>query len=396
MAASCDGERSYRSAARREADDQRQPTPYLFITYKNGSVLDCFPVSASGSDVRLTARGGSAPDRPLEWARVARIEFDLGATTETVDLDPAAVEALGLGQHEWAPRHGVANAAGEAPSTWPAYARNGMAASRTRCVHCLRPLSHKTKDHAPPKTWYPNNTGKNRPTAPACSGCNAALGELEKSIMLRIAPALDPDAPAVGDVVARAWRAMSPSAGKSEADVRARTVERDRFRAMVHYASTSPPPQVMPNFGPDPDGDNFPTVIATVELVMIAEKMVRVLLHRYQRRYVERDDVVRVALGIGHEAMRLIPSRLPPGAGWLAVEHAPGTFSVSFRMHEPEVLGWAFRFWDRLNILACSGPASRVRELCPEWGESGGIRRLRLEVPDSAYQAVGATPPRRK
>jgi hypothetical protein len=62
------------------------------------------------------------------------------------------------------------------------------------CVHCLKPLGKKTKDHVFPRSWYPENTPDNiqRWTVPSCPECNAKYGEMEKELFIRAAICVGP------------------------------------------------------------------------------------------------------------------------------------------------------------------------------------------------------------
>jgi 5-methylcytosine-specific restriction endonuclease McrA len=56
-----------------------------------------------------------------------------------------------------------------------------------QCVHCLKPLEKKTKDHVFPSSWYPETTPANiqRWTVPSCAECNGKFGEMEKELFIR-------------------------------------------------------------------------------------------------------------------------------------------------------------------------------------------------------------------
>jgi hypothetical protein len=62
------------------------------------------------------------------------------------------------------------------------------------CVHCLKPLKKKTKDHVFPSSWYPETTPGNiqRWTVPSCAECNGKFGEMEKELFIRAAICVGP------------------------------------------------------------------------------------------------------------------------------------------------------------------------------------------------------------
>lgn len=253
-----------------------------------------------------------------------------------------------------------------------------MGYQRICCVHCLLPLSKKarTKDHAPPRSWYPSNACRNRITAPACAACNARLGELEQSLGIRFGLCLDPEDPRVGEIAKTARRAIAPELGTNDTDQRARAylgAQIDVVTAVAGHVGRF----VGPNFEPrSADARSVP--VAPPELASVTDKMVRVLTRHMFGEYIEATHQIRTRVAVPDVGLSRLRALLgPPLKG---LEHAQDTWSVvwerdGFRM-------WVFRFWGRLNLVAAAGPTAGFDRF--EWDfmeVSPGIIETRLPPP---------------
>ena len=99
-----------------------------------------------------------------------------------------------------------------------------------RCVYCLEHFDDLTWDHVFPNAWYPNTTPPNieKWKAPSCAPCNAKLGQIEESFLLKLSLCLDRTDPSTVGVVERAIRAIEPVSGRDQNDIRHREQKRKR------------------------------------------------------------------------------------------------------------------------------------------------------------------------
>lgn len=158
---------------------------------------------------------------------------------------------------------------------------------RGTCVYCLREVDTLTKDHVPPRSWYPTTTPPElqRWTVLACRDCNLELGRLEADLLLRFALCLDPRQAAASGVAESVFRAIDAAAATDERDRAARERLRERIIAEVKMLDVGIAiAHGLPGFvSADWDGAPQPGLFVSAEdLERFGEKMVRAVTFKEQ------------------------------------------------------------------------------------------------------------------
>lgn len=106
-----------------------------------------------------------------------------------------------------------------------------------------------TVDHVIARQWFP---AKTPPVAKwkvrACRPCNNEKSGLERDVLGRLALCLDPNDPAVADIVERARRSMDPRSATTEREFMHRFNRREAIRRSVKDIHNPRAPGVLPYF----------------------------------------------------------------------------------------------------------------------------------------------------
>ncbi len=148
-----------------------------------------------------------------------------------------------------------------------------------RCVHCLKPLQAKTKDHVFPRSWYPETTPENiqRWTAPSCAACNGKFGEMEKELFIRLALCIDPHKVEAAGLSKKAVESMGigvPNISSKEREHR-QALKSKILKEMKPYVPGTP---YFPGLGPHagfPEDQQHEIRIPEALLKEVATKIVR-------------------------------------------------------------------------------------------------------------------------
>ncbi len=222
-----------------------------------------------------------------------------------------------------------------------------------RCVHCLNPVAGTTRDHAPPKSWYPlsERVGKQLATAPSCSDCNGTLGKIERELTETIGLALAGKKTAGARHVSRAAiRAHSEASGRDPADSRIRENKRQNLMADLVPGDQADSPQIMRR----PDGSTVAAKLRSSHLHAFGEKMVRVLTHYKFGEFIEspKQVVVRPVLLEGFErfeAMIMIQNERIS-----VLRHLPETQTYYWDT-QWGARAWALNLWGELRFIVLAG-----------------------------------------
>lgn len=166
-----------------------------------------------------------------------------------------------------------------------------------KCVHCLKDPVERDWDHVFPESWYSDSSPENQYKwqVPSCVPCNSALGKIEDDLLRRIALCLDPHSPASSDLVLKALRAHTPSAGKNERDRNARAALRKRVLKEALEAAAFPEEAVYPGIGDrwgHPKEAQLPVLIPADSFHRFTEKIVRGIFYVADRKFIEPPFVV--------------------------------------------------------------------------------------------------------
>jgi len=172
--------------------------------------------------------------------------------------------------------------------------KKGQRFKAGRCIHCLEQSEQINDDHIFPSAWYPDDTPSDveRWTVPSCLKCNKDHGINEQELLIRLGLCISPqDARACG-VAAKALRSITPAAGKSERDKRARQAKRREILKDVELQDKPPEIGIFPNFGPDPSISYENFMVLTIKgdrLIKLGKKIVRGLTYHFENRFIEND-----------------------------------------------------------------------------------------------------------
>lgn len=226
-------------------------------------------------------------------------------------------------------------------------------------MHCLKLPERRTRDHAPPRSWYPTAERARRqlPTAPSCGPCNGDLGEVERRLTETVGLALA-GRRSVGarHVAKQAMRAYSAASGHDEADSRIR--ERKR-RALIQDLVPSDAvtgPQIMRR----PTGSTVAAKLHSRDLYRFGEKMVRVLTHHRFGEYIEPplQVLVRPVLLEGFDKFEEVIRN--EGIGIL--KHLPDVATYYWDTHwGPRA--WALNLWGELRFVVLVGAAEDLARI---------------------------------
>lgn len=150
-----------------------------------------------------------------------------------------------------------------------------------RCIHCRTALTHPTKDHVFPASWYPDSTPPNiqRWTVPSCAKCNHKFGAIEERPFVRFAMCVDPRKQAASGVWNKARRMLGIGVtGPSESEKRIRKALKDEILAKAKPYDGSAEAHVIPGFGPHAGFPNAPQIqieISAKDVYEVAKKILR-------------------------------------------------------------------------------------------------------------------------
>ena len=171
-----------------------------------------------------------------------------------------------------------------------------------KCVHCLKELKNKTRDHVFPKAWYPDNTPNSvqRPTVPSCGECNNKLGALEKELFTKLAACLDLTKAEASGIQRKYLRNLGIGVGDEippEELSKRINVRKKIFSEWKSYSPDSTPP-FLPGLEPHSDIPTEKQMVTLIpnELVGICvQKILRGLEYIYRgERYIEHPYTVEV------------------------------------------------------------------------------------------------------
>lgn len=167
-----------------------------------------------------------------------------------------------------------------------------------RCVHCLKSVSAITADHLFPRSWYPDTTPGNleKWTFPACSPCNNQYGKIEEELRLLLAACLDPNSEAAAGIWQKALRSIKPEYAKNGLDALRRRIKANRFLKRIRAANPEWHANAMPEIYPDRPKGNIALLVPAEEIHKFIEKLVRGTLYLTERRYIEKEQEISVAL----------------------------------------------------------------------------------------------------
>lgn len=165
-----------------------------------------------------------------------------------------------------------------------------------RCVHCLREFEGTTKDHAFPKSWYPDTTPEEvqRWTVPSCLECNNRLSKLEQDLLIRMGLCVDPTLWAARGISAKALRSLGVGVDRElpEREATRRLAKKQSILARLQrYALEQMGAHVLPGFGPYegvPAEAQAVVLVPAEELTRVTEKIIRACEYKLGRdRYIE-------------------------------------------------------------------------------------------------------------
>lgn len=220
-----------------------------------------------------------------------------------------------------------------------------------RCVYCLEEFDELTSDHIIPESWYPISKpqGVELPQAPACKGCNAEFGELERNLRERLGFAVDPWVEGGEGIGDKSLRSIDPAKGKTEKDRAVRVRNQEVFVQNTEYIREPGSTRVLPNIGriePDEHGIYHASKVPVTPLNKAIRKWVRGFAWYCEGKYLGKEYVVQ-AKTIGED-----PSKVK--AGWWAPEIRIGPGVIIQRKITPDdpVCGlYVFRLWGRFEFL---------------------------------------------
>jgi len=191
--------------------------------------------------------------------------------------------------------------------------------SDMNCVHCLRALKSKTKDHVFPASWYPDTTPADlqRWTVPSCQKCNGDLGKLEKEMFVRLALCADPRKAEASGMSKKALRALGIGVAdldEKEKQHRIALLKKVFAEAKLFRDQQKP---LLPGLGPHPGfppGEQLAITIPFEILKRVSEKIVRGCEFKLNRgAYIEMPRKLRVYFvhDAGSEDLTAFLDRLP-------------------------------------------------------------------------------------
>jgi len=228
-----------------------------------------------------------------------------------------------------------------------------------RCIHCLK-ISDKTKDHALPKHWYPEDTPSTvqRRTAPSCYECNNKIGKAEEWIFILLALCTNPNQAEAQGIHAKLREKLgigiNPRLLHGEAMKNWECKDNLRKKILQLVSPYNPNLPHFPNLGPDPAflmREHMTVPVPDHELRMVSEKIIRGLEYIFDKRYIEPT----------HEVSVYFPEATPDVVrdvdAILAVvphNYGPG-FVVKRRVSNSKFGGalYKIKVWGKLEIYGC-------------------------------------------
>jgi hypothetical protein len=150
-----------------------------------------------------------------------------------------------------------------------------------KCVHCLRELTKKTKDHVFPASWYPDTTPNDvqRWTVPSCSECNGTLGKIEKEMFVRLALCTNPTRAEASGMSKSALRSLGIGVDNLTPKEKAHRIA----LAKKVFLKVKPLKDrggigLLPGLGPHegfPAGEQLTLTISNATLYSVSEKIIR-------------------------------------------------------------------------------------------------------------------------
>lgn len=237
-----------------------------------------------------------------------------------------------------------------------------------RCVHCLRPLQGRTKDHVFPRAWYPKSTPPDmqRWTIPSCSTCNKQHGCNEEYLLVRMGLCFDPDDSEFSDIANKAQRAIDPGAAKNAKDARKRAHLRQSIRSELFTAGPEVDSHALAGFDATwahPNGSYTAVPIDAHALQTLATKMAKGLAYIYDHNYIgdTHDFIVRHVRGPESDIESMLRKH---GA---SANRGPGIYSLWASVpKDPATRVHYFSVWKRWNMYVFAIPKDIDEQLRAE------------------------------
>lgn len=222
------------------------------------------------------------------------------------------------------------------------------------CIHCRRHFDQLTSDHIFPEAWYSDATPADleKWQAPACKGCNAEYGKIERRLLQRMALATDPWVPGASGIGEKALRSFDPRVAKTEKDKKHRKAARDKMARESERVDVLPDVDVLlPNVGTIQEGTNGYLTIGVdeIDIGRFVKKIVLGITYLRTGTVLPAQYEVRVIRPSEH-------SKIPDE--WLATSREIFERLPSFVVHrhyvpdDPFMAFFRFFLWERFEFVA--------------------------------------------
>lgn len=147
-----------------------------------------------------------------------------------------------------------------------------------QCPYCLNKF-HKdelTIDHVIARSFFPvSSTSEAKWKVRACGPCNNRKSKLERDVLGRLALCLDPNDPALADIVTKAQRSMDPRSATTAREFMHRFNRRAAMRRSVRDIWSPDEPGVLPYFTSNFAEGSRTGILVPAELDVLIEYWVR-------------------------------------------------------------------------------------------------------------------------